>query len=405
MAYKRYIKRGDKFYGPYVYHSRKVNGKVISEYHGHAKKVERKKRQKTIINSVKFVLIIFCSLFLIYLAFITTNEKLRIENFLGDRFSITGYVIGADECGTISSPGTYTLNASVSASGTCFTIDSDDVILDCNGFDIVYSTGGVTQTRGVFITSVNNVTVKNCNITDGNWVPATSEKYGIYVYRSNNSLLENNNVTSYNITAIEIKESNNNTLINNNGTVVGSGTSIRGAGFTLWADSGDNLTNNFGMAVRGPGIAVYYSNITVLTNNTGFGRGDSWDSVGILIDQSDNDNLTNNLGIGEELYGIEVVLSNINHLVNNTGTSGNSSGILLDRINNTVLINNIAQGNGTDWDANGIYLTANSHNNTITNNTATSENVYGFFLSTNSTNNTVTNNFTKSSRKIIRSFL
>ena len=52
MAYKRYIKRGDKVYGPYVYHSRKVNGKVISEYHGHAKKVERKKRQKTIINSV-----------------------------------------------------------------------------------------------------------------------------------------------------------------------------------------------------------------------------------------------------------------------------------------------------------------------------------------------------------------
>ena len=34
MAYKRYIKRGGKIYGPYVYHSRKENGKVISEYLG-----------------------------------------------------------------------------------------------------------------------------------------------------------------------------------------------------------------------------------------------------------------------------------------------------------------------------------------------------------------------------------
>lgn len=38
MAYKKYIKRGDKIYGPYVYHSRRVDGKVISEYHGSTKK-------------------------------------------------------------------------------------------------------------------------------------------------------------------------------------------------------------------------------------------------------------------------------------------------------------------------------------------------------------------------------
>lgn len=34
MAYKKYIKKNGKIYGPYIYHSRRVNGKVISEYRG-----------------------------------------------------------------------------------------------------------------------------------------------------------------------------------------------------------------------------------------------------------------------------------------------------------------------------------------------------------------------------------
>jgi len=42
MAYKRYIKRGKNIYGPYVYHSRKEGGKVISEYRGKYKKYNRK---------------------------------------------------------------------------------------------------------------------------------------------------------------------------------------------------------------------------------------------------------------------------------------------------------------------------------------------------------------------------
>ncbi len=43
MAYKKYIKRNGKLYGPYIYHSRRVNGKVVSEYQGTAKKIDYKK--------------------------------------------------------------------------------------------------------------------------------------------------------------------------------------------------------------------------------------------------------------------------------------------------------------------------------------------------------------------------
>jgi parallel beta-helix repeat protein len=42
MAYKRYIKRGKKIYGPYVYHSRKEGNKVVSEYKGKPKKHKKK---------------------------------------------------------------------------------------------------------------------------------------------------------------------------------------------------------------------------------------------------------------------------------------------------------------------------------------------------------------------------
>ena len=38
MAYKKYITRNGKVYGPYVYHSRRVNGKVVSEYRGSTEK-------------------------------------------------------------------------------------------------------------------------------------------------------------------------------------------------------------------------------------------------------------------------------------------------------------------------------------------------------------------------------
>ena len=38
MSYKKYIHKNGKLYGPYVYHSRRVNGKVVSDYHGVHKK-------------------------------------------------------------------------------------------------------------------------------------------------------------------------------------------------------------------------------------------------------------------------------------------------------------------------------------------------------------------------------
>ncbi|MFA5953151.1 MAG: hypothetical protein WC812_01020 [Candidatus Pacearchaeota archaeon] len=43
MAYKKYIKKDGKLYGPYIYSSKRVDGKVVSEYHGIKEKKDFKK--------------------------------------------------------------------------------------------------------------------------------------------------------------------------------------------------------------------------------------------------------------------------------------------------------------------------------------------------------------------------
>ncbi|MBT4376513.1 hypothetical protein HOD29_04015 [archaeon] len=53
MVYKKYIEKNGKIYGPYVYHSKRVDGKVVSEYHG----PKKKKKELPKLNKFKKPLI------------------------------------------------------------------------------------------------------------------------------------------------------------------------------------------------------------------------------------------------------------------------------------------------------------------------------------------------------------
>ena len=68
MVYKKYIKKNGKFYGPYIYNSRRVNGKVISEYQGTGKKDYR-----------KFVFFIFGILLLAISIFVIIDSRGKIS--------------------------------------------------------------------------------------------------------------------------------------------------------------------------------------------------------------------------------------------------------------------------------------------------------------------------------------
>jgi len=67
MAYKKYIKKGGKIYGPYIYHSRRIDGKVISEYRG-----------PEIVSYKKIFLAVFGVIFLAALIFILIFSEREI---------------------------------------------------------------------------------------------------------------------------------------------------------------------------------------------------------------------------------------------------------------------------------------------------------------------------------------
>ncbi len=55
MAYKKYITRNGKVYGPYIYHSKRVDGKVISEYRGPSKLEKSNKTLPIVIASLLII--------------------------------------------------------------------------------------------------------------------------------------------------------------------------------------------------------------------------------------------------------------------------------------------------------------------------------------------------------------
>ena len=89
MAYEKYIKKNGKIYGPYVYQSKRVNGKVVSEYQGSQKK--KKKLEKKNFIAI-FALISIFFLVLAYNLFLSPNltghSIIEIEeNIRGDIIS------------------------------------------------------------------------------------------------------------------------------------------------------------------------------------------------------------------------------------------------------------------------------------------------------------------------------
>jgi len=55
MVYKKYIKRGGKRYGPYLYKNERINGKVVTSYLGQAKEKEISYNGKRFFKKTKFL--------------------------------------------------------------------------------------------------------------------------------------------------------------------------------------------------------------------------------------------------------------------------------------------------------------------------------------------------------------
>ena len=196
-----------------------------------------------------------------------------------------------------------TMNCNLNATGTCFTIGADNIVIDGNGYSIMGATG-----TGIYLNSRNNVTIKNFQIYNFS--------YGIYLLSSSNNTISNN-IANYN--------------------------SYRG--IYLFSSSNNALTNNTANNNMLYGINLDYSSNNTITNNT---ANNNWDGIYLL--SSSNNNITNNI-VNNHFDGIYLSSSSNNTITNNTANN-NSYGINLDYSSNyNTLTNNTANNNSY-----GIYL-------------------------------------------------
>ena len=297
----------------------------------------------------------------------------------------SGWDIGAYEysntvnnCTTLSTANTiYTLINNVNSSGTCFTINAQNITLDCNNYIINYSQGGTANTYGIYTNQINT-TVKNCNIYDGNITNTNTDRPGIYYYTVSQGTIENNNLSTWNGIGIYLSSSSNNTLTSN------TGTSKSLQGILLYSSLNNTLTSNMGISNSSSGIRLASSsNYNILTNNTGTSNA----SYGIYLESSSNNNLTSNTGTSNASSGIHIGTSSNNTLTYNTGISNVYVGIAIQSSSNNTLTNNTGISNALV----GIYLESSS-NNTLTNNTGISNISQGIRLTSSSNNNILINN-------------
>jgi hypothetical protein len=105
-------------------------------------------------------------LFAIKVSYTTPQYSTNAFNFSLD--SLQGeYTIDPDvsACGTLASPGMYTLNQSVTSTATCFSVSSGNVFLDCAGHNITYGTSSYGY--AFYNYGRDGVVVTNCNISQG----------------------------------------------------------------------------------------------------------------------------------------------------------------------------------------------------------------------------------------------
>ena len=326
--------------------------------------------------------------------------KFNVSSFTA--FSSQEHVLS---CGDTLSTNT-TLNTSYTATGTCFTINTSGLTLDCRGNNITFGTGGGASPIAVDISAdddstLTNITVKNCtvighglgssakgitasNITNSfirnNTIilNGTGVTYGVHLFYTRNTNVSLNSVSS-NVSAVNggdaiILEGNtdNNSItynaINPSPTVTGSG--YRGILFTtVSVDTPDNNT-------------VQFNNISA--------------DIGIISDSYDNIIALNNIGqtnpvtsTGISITGVRHTITSNNITVNKTVDSG-GRGIVIGT--DSVVRSNIVvvDGNSTNT---GFLLASNVtvSSNTLTVNSFVSDSV-GVSVGSGGINNNVTGN-------------
>jgi len=74
MVYKKFITKNGKTYGPYLYHSERVDGRVVSNYHGSENVSKKFSAKKPLIVGIVFSLVLIFSILFLLNNFLGTGK-------------------------------------------------------------------------------------------------------------------------------------------------------------------------------------------------------------------------------------------------------------------------------------------------------------------------------------------
>ncbi|MBI5060801.1 MAG: right-handed parallel beta-helix repeat-containing protein [Candidatus Aenigmarchaeota archaeon] len=259
-------------------------------------------------------------------------------------------------CGTISSSGSYDVSNDLSASQTCMQIFASNVLLDCHGRRITYSTSFFGD--GIAIVSANNVTVKNCILrktsTHGEGSAGVSVESSINITLKNLSISTTGDQYGMSCTGIYVARSSG-VLINSTGISTSTAPSL--------------------------GVYVYMSgNNTVSSleiNTTGNG------AYGIELDRSKNNTIMQSRikTTGVSSAGIYLLSASNGYMryVNITTSGSTADGIVLSYSTNSTL--DKANIKTTGLTARGIFMEYTNYSTFVGANISTSgQDSYGIYL-------------------------
>ena len=333
-------------------------------------------------------------------------------------------------CPVISENQTYTLSRNLygapndittdigTSASACVRINSSDVILDCNGFNITDNgTTGVVGTVGVFVgLGVSNVTVKNCNISNysiagigvvesganisGNSIHNISGAGGIFGGLGGGILLEyhssQNNITNNSIydsiEGVWLWGSSSNNISGNNiyGNLRNQTTGLGGVGVHslelpgLGIPSQTNTIENNNITSN-QRAGIYFQSSTSGHNTVNFNNFTS-NTMGVFINSTNND-ITNNIAsLSNTAFSVGSSAAQYNNFTNNTADS-QSAGFNVQGPYNVFNDNVVSNSTSMAFRVTGTSAMYNNFtNNTVWNNT------FGFGVSSTPTYNRFVNN-------------
>ncbi len=233
--------------------------------------------------------------------------------------------------------------------------------------DVVF--GPSSNAGSIYCINCENITVSNMNFSHNG--------AGVFLFKTNNSTIENNNMSPSIKYGVYNYNCNDNSLMNN----VASGS----YGFYIRSSYDCNIIRNSALNSESYG---FYVTSSAYNNTFANNIASNVIKYGFYIKSASHDNtFENSTVLNAGSYGLYLYSSLNNSFINNTVSNASSYGFYIRSSSGNILENNSILNNTQR----GIYLYSSSDNNVLTNNVVRGSE-YGLYVKTSDDNNISNNN-------------